>query len=290
MQHVKSLSKLPALFFSITDLVAEIQSRFIVAVKPGVGRSMRFGPGQHEASKESISNYPCSQCDRKFASVEGLQEHTKIHVVAADNSDMHSASQRLYSLSSVSESAGAASTRRLSTSIAASTMHSASQRLYSLSSGSESGPAAPKAAPTGIKCYICEAMLPDRSSYTKHLKTHNKESAGFKCADCKRVFESMEELRHHMMNRECLMSVHSVDVNAHMHLSTSRSLTAESSRDYSCPDCPGSFSDVNEFHNHLMNRECLIKRDRIDSKDHEIPEKRRKGSAISYVTQFSLAK
>ena len=80
-------------FCSIADLVSEIQSRFTVAVKPGMGRSMTFGPSRIEAP----ISFPCSTCDRKFKSVEDLNAHAKTHTL---DEDVRSATQRLHSLSS----------------------------------------------------------------------------------------------------------------------------------------------------------------------------------------------
>lgn len=71
----------------------EIQSRFTVAVRPGIGKSMTFGP----AKMEPLSSFPCSTCDRKFKTAEDLNIHSKTHTL---DEDVRSATQRLHSLSS----------------------------------------------------------------------------------------------------------------------------------------------------------------------------------------------
>ncbi|KAF6025171.1 hypothetical protein EB796_016548 [Bugula neritina] len=85
----------------ITDLVHEIQGRFMVAVKPSVGRSMTFGPSRLDPSQVSPTSFPCSKCDRKFDSLEDLTAHSKSHI----DDEVHSATQRLHSLSNAGEPA-----------------------------------------------------------------------------------------------------------------------------------------------------------------------------------------
>lgn len=85
--------------FSITDLVSEIQGRFIVAVKPGAGKSMTFS----STRMEQQTSFPCSSCDKKCPSVEELNAHFKTHAM---DEDVHSATQRLYNLSSGAMSNG----------------------------------------------------------------------------------------------------------------------------------------------------------------------------------------
>lgn len=81
-------------FCSITDLVTEIQTRFVVSVRAGVGKSMTFG-SSHTEINTSLTSFPCNRCDKKCSSEEELHAHVKTHAL---DEDVHSATQRLHAL------------------------------------------------------------------------------------------------------------------------------------------------------------------------------------------------
>lgn len=233
------------LFFSVTDLVAEIQTRFVVAIKPGVGKSMTLGSHHPEPQ----STYPCSQCDRKFTTSEGLHEHTKIHVVAADN-DMHSATQRLHSLSSNAELR--ASTKR-----------------------SQSGSA------IGIQCYMCDAILPDRNSFTKHLKSHSSEHiSAIKCVDCSQLFASTDSLRRHMMNRECFLMTDSERTTK-----AQSKLSVDEEAGLRCSNCRQAFISTEELQQHVRRRECFGNDNIQEGSSQQIAEPRSNREGIHFFWQ-----
>lgn len=188
---------------------------------------MTFGASRLGSDNVTQASFPCPQCDRKFATAEGLHEHAKIHAVTAEN-EMHSATQRLHSLSSQADPGSAVSK--------------------------------PRTLNVGIQCYMCDAVLPDRSSYTKHLKTHTSEAkSGYKCGDCSQVFANTDELRFHMMNRECLMGDMSEKDNSPSKQLVSPITHTEVSA-VKCKDCHRVFTNFQELHLHTMNRDCWIGR------------------------------
>ncbi|XP_067932568.1 zinc finger protein 181-like [Watersipora subatra] len=226
----------------ITDLVTEIQSRFTVAVRPGLGKPMTFGP----ARLETLTSYPCSTCDTKCKSLKELNAHAKIHTV---DEDVRSATQRLHSLSSGAAAGGdpsswtsQPSTDKDAVKADAKPSPTSGKPSDAHTAGQIASPAAEESS--SLKCPICNRVFNKIFLLNIHLSKHQQANGGergvpnrtYSCRLCFKEFNHMSNRAKH--ERTCKMS--GSDNN-------SSPISASSSQSpslvYSCRKCRKPYAD-----------------------------------------------